>query len=63
MRICWPLLLCLCLFAANVLAQTQSGPSLYIGEPSCQWRPAQLPVRLQDHGDRVSFRNIWLRPR
>lgn len=55
----------LTVFHNGVLVQNHAelrGPTLYIGEPSYQWHPAQLPVRLQDHGDLVSFRNIWLRP-
>ena len=37
------------------------GPTAYIGKSSYFPHPAQLPLRLQDHGDLVRYRNIWIR--
>ncbi len=36
------------------------GKTLYIGKPFYE-KHGDLPLALQDHGDLVSYRNIWLR--
>lgn len=40
---------------------TLQGPAIYIGKPSYVPHPEKMPLLLQDHGDKVRFRNIWIR--
>lgn len=48
----------------GVLVQNHAellGPTVYIGIPSYAAHPNRQPLMLQDHGNPVSYRNIWIR--
>ncbi len=52
-------------FHNGVLVQNNTtiwGATQYIGTPNYEKHGPQEPILLQDHGDAVSFRNIWIRP-
>ena len=38
-----------------------SGPTLFIGQTKYLPHESKRPLRLQDHGDKIRFRNIWIR--
>jgi len=51
-------------FHNGVLIQNHyelKGPCIFRGEPYYIPHPQKLPLILQDHSDRVRFRNIWVR--
>jgi 3-keto-disaccharide hydrolase len=55
---------CVTVLHNGVLVQDHveiKGPTVYIGEPSYLAHPLRQPLLLQDHGNPVSFRNIWIR--
>lgn len=37
------------------------GPTVFIGKPEYEAHADKLPLKLQDHGNAVSYRNIWIR--
>lgn len=52
-------------FCNGVLMQDHTpleGPTGYLGRPVPRALPDKGPLRLQDHGNPVRFRNIWYRP-
>jgi hypothetical protein len=51
-------------FLNGVLVQHDSilrGPTLYRGQPHYMAHAPQLPLVLQDHGNPIAYRNIWVR--
>jgi len=54
----------LTVFHNGVLAQNQvelTGPTDWMNRPAYQAHPDKLPLALQDHGNPVRFRNLWVR--
>ena len=54
----------LTVFINGVLVQNNveiQGTTEWIGAPKVEAHPERLPIKLQDHGNRMAFRNIWLR--
>ena len=52
-------------FVNGVLVQdnvTLTGPTGHKSRPPYKKHPEKLPLGLQDHGNPVKFRNIWIRP-
>lgn len=52
------------LFHNGVLVQNNvelTGPSTWVERPPYSPHPEKLPIALQDHGNPVRFRNIWVR--
>ncbi|MEL6923924.1 MAG: DUF1080 domain-containing protein [Bacteroidota bacterium] len=37
------------------------GPTVWIGTPPYEKHEAKLPIHLQDHGNHIAYRNIWIR--
>jgi hypothetical protein len=51
-------------FHNGVLVQNNvelTGPNPWIGRPPYKAHPERLPIAMQDHGNPVRFRNIWVR--
>jgi hypothetical protein len=38
-----------------------TGPTAHRERPPYAAHPARLPLMLQDHGNRVRYRNVWVR--
>ncbi len=54
----------LTVFHNGVLVQNNfelRGPTEYTGIPNYTQHEEELPLHLQEHGNPVSFRNIWIR--
>jgi hypothetical protein len=54
----------LTVFHNGILTQNNvelTGPTAWIGRPPYDAHPVKMPIALQDHGNPVRYRNIWVR--
>ncbi len=54
----------LTVFHNGVLVQNNvelTGPTAWVGRPPYSAHPERLPIALQDHGNPVRYRNVWVR--